>query len=369
VKGDLPLKVRTTILTVILIILCPGLTAWGAQSPDDKTNVDYATLMNQGGAEYRSGHFAAAEKLYLAALRTLDAANERERAGTLTELGAVYVNEDELAKAERAYEESLVIYKRLAAKNPTVLVLRNLGAAYSLQRRDDEALRVLREALKMTKDPEIARKLSVEVLNCLGMVYFRMGKKNKAERFLNQALQIESTSGSPVDNAALLNNLGVVYQSKRDFQRAENLLKQAMKITEAQAGPEHPDMTFSFSALGVLYLNTRRFREAEEQFQRALKILDPNDLALETRIARLLYAVSATYEKAGKKTEAEATLAQAAIIARRHLSNHAAMTTIVDDYSASLKKQGRLKEAEELRVEVKRARVAAGLVISAHNPF
>src|SRR5262245_6280341 len=92
VKGDFPLKVRTTILTVISIILCSSLTAWGTQSSDNKANVDYATLMKQGGAEYRSGHFAAAEKLYLAALRNLDRADERERAFTLTELGAIYVN-------------------------------------------------------------------------------------------------------------------------------------------------------------------------------------------------------------------------------------------------------------------------------------
>jgi tetratricopeptide (TPR) repeat protein len=355
-------------MSVILITWYPSLTARGGQD-DIKPDVDYATLMKQGRAEYGRGHFAAAEKLYLASLRTLDPAHERERAGTLTELGAVYVNKDELEKAARAYEESLAIYKRFGARNPTVLVMRNLGAAYSLQRRDDDALRILREALKLIKDSEIDRRLSVEVLNCLGMVYFRIGKTNKAEQLLNQALQMESTSGSPIDNAALLNNLGVVYQAKRDFQKAENLLKQSMKITEAQVGPEHPDMTFPFSALGVLYLNAHRYSEAEEQFQRALKILQPHEFALETRVARLLYALSATYKKAGKTADADATLAQAAIIARRHLSTHAAMSAIVGDYSGVLKKQGKLKEAEELRIEAKRARVAAGLVVSTRNPF
>jgi hypothetical protein len=45
------------------------------------------------------------------------------------------------------------------------------------------------------------------------------------------------------------------------------------------------------------------------------------------------------------------------------------LVEILEDYSASLKRQGRTKEAEELRVEAKRARVKAGLVINALSPF
>jgi hypothetical protein len=45
------------------------------------------------------------------------------------------------------------------------------------------------------------------------------------------------------------------------------------------------------------------------------------------------------------------------------------MAGILEDYSASLNDQGKRKEAEELRVEAKRARVAAGLVVTAHQPF
>ena len=43
------------------------------------------------------------------------------------------------------------------------------------------------------------------------------------------------------------------------------------------------------------------------------------------------------------------------------------MVTVLEDYSTILKKQGKAKEAEELRVEAKRARVASSLVINAHS--
>jgi hypothetical protein len=43
------------------------------------------------------------------------------------------------------------------------------------------------------------------------------------------------------------------------------------------------------------------------------------------------------------------------------------MASIVEDYSVVLKSQGKTSEAEELRVQAKRARSAAGLVIPARS--
>jgi tetratricopeptide (TPR) repeat protein len=270
-----------------------------------------------------------------------------------------------------AYEKSLVIHKRLGEKDMTALILRNLGATYSLERRNSDALRLLRQALKSaTTDADIKSPLiAAEVLNCLGIVYYRMGKYRKAEEVLNQAIQMAASSGMSFDTAAMLGNLGAVYQAKHDFERAERLLNEALKITEAKKGSLHPDLSFSLSLLGLLYTETGRYANAEEQYQRALKILQPDKLNFDTRVARILQYLSNTYQRAGRNAEADAALAQAALIARRNLSNHPDLAAIIEDYSATLKKQGRSKEAENLRAEAKRARVAAGLVISVHGPF
>jgi len=146
-------------------------------------------------------------------------------------------------------------------------------------------------------------------------------------------------------------------------------LKRALTYIESEVGLSHPDLTFTLSSLGTLYTSTGRYADAEEQYQRALTILESSPLDFETRIARLLHGLSATYAKAGRKPEAEAALARAATIARRNLKLHADMATIIEDYSSSLNHQGKFKEAEELRVEARRARVAAGLVTSARQPF
>jgi len=87
----------------------------------------------------------------------------------------------------------------------------------------------------------------------------------------------------------------------------------------------------------------------------------------DVKTVRVLHSLSYTYTRAGQKADADATLAHAATIARRSLGKHPEMVTVLEDYSTILKKQGKAKEAEELRVEAKRARVASSLVINAHS--
>src|SRR5262245_9604986 len=101
-----------------------------------------AKLALQARIEYWSGHFAQAETLFLSALRDLGTDDEAFRAQTLAELGNVYVNKDELPKAENVYKESLAIYTKLGNKTKAALALRDIGAIYSVQRRDSDAISV-----------------------------------------------------------------------------------------------------------------------------------------------------------------------------------------------------------------------------------
>jgi len=62
-------------------------------------------------------------------------------------------------------------------------------------------------------------------------------------------------------------------------------------------------------------------------------------------------------------------LSRAAAVARRNLGEHPDMGGIIEDYCAILRSQGRGSEADDLRVEVRRARVVFGLVRNVQNPF
>src|SRR5215471_9608073 len=87
----------------------------------------YPALVRQGRAEYGTGHFAVAEKLFSEALSQLHPGDERERASILTELGATYIRQAELTKAEHAYLECLSIFRRLSDNGGAALMLHNVG--------------------------------------------------------------------------------------------------------------------------------------------------------------------------------------------------------------------------------------------------
>src|SRR5262245_32373451 len=253
---------------------------------------DFTNWVRRGRAEYLAGRFTAAEPLFLAALRAVKPGDEGARATTLNELGDVYVNEDEIAKAESVYLESLNIFKRIGDKKQTAVVLRNLGAVYSIERRDSDAERLLKQGLKLLKEPEPA--LRAQVLNTIGIIYYRQGKNNKAEKLFNQALELVSGSESPFDIAELLHNLGAIQFAKHRYEAAEAFLQRALHLTEMAQGASHPNIVFTLTAIGNLYTNIGKYDEAEQQYQRAIKILEPIQSQFDTRIARILPYITIT---------------------------------------------------------------------------
>ena len=199
-----------TVAVLCLVFIKPNVLAQ-IQS-QGQTNSDFVNSLQRGRAEYAAGHLSAAEALFTEALRTLRPGEDVPRATALAELGDVYLVKDELAKAVQHYSESLAIYRRLSNKKGMAVDLRNLGAAYSLQRRHQDALRVLKEAVKYSQPVNADNAaIAAQVLNSLGVAYYRMAKNNKAEDYFNQAIRIISTFKVPFDEGQLFNNLGAVY--------------------------------------------------------------------------------------------------------------------------------------------------------------
>jgi tetratricopeptide (TPR) repeat protein len=331
---------------------------------------DYATLVRRAADEYSKGKVSASESSLIAALRSIGPGDDRYRAATLANLATLYVNTEELSKAERAYMESLGIYRRLSDQSNVVSILSNLGGLYALEGRYDDASEVLRQALKTAKANAATNPgLRVQVLNSLGVVYCRQGKFKKAESFFNQTQDLAAKTGISVRTPQFLHNLGVIYREKRDFKKAEGFFTQALKLTEAEVGPSHPDLIFMLYSLGDLYNSTGRYLEAERELNRALTILQTARQEYSTRIARVLYALSVTYLKSDRITDADATMAQAADIARGNLTLHGDMITIVKSYAGTLKRQGKVGEAKQLWNEAERARIVTGLVVQVRGAF
>ena len=225
-------------------------------------------------------------------------------------------------------------------------------------------MRLLQQSLKLAQSIPDNDLLVTQIFNSLGIVNYWQGKYAKAEDFFSKALLLITTSGIPFDLSELLNNLGAVYVVDRKFEQAEQILNRALAIREAQVGGSHPDLISTLDGLGMLYSSTGKYSDAMDAYsniQVSRGALTPSALAVH---AAVLAANGRADDAAAEMRE----LGRAATIARRNLGRHPEMATILEDYSTVLRKQGKAREAEELRGEAKRARIASGLVINAHSP-
>ena len=158
--------------------------ALSTSSPTHAQTKAYMDLRNAGRAEYRAGHFVAAEGILRTALDAAAAVGDSAATGTIeNDLGDLYLDEERSREAEQAYRNALDIFKKISDRQfETAAILRNLGSAYSLQRQHQDALKALDQAGRIltgiTQDAR-SQALSAEILNSKGMVFVREGNLRK----------------------------------------------------------------------------------------------------------------------------------------------------------------------------------------------
>jgi len=344
-----------------LLLLC---LVWSRTPVASQTPTNLREL---GQREYRAGHYVEAESYFRTSLESALLADV-DRAGILSDLGAVLLDEERLSEAKEALTKSLAILKRKEEKQATAVVLQHLGAVYSIERHDEEAIALLNRALKAAQTPPTRSELTAQIFNCLGIAYFRQGRVKKAEQLFQQGLQALATPEAYEAHAgSLLNNLGAVYTQQRKYPLAEELLTKSLRLTIAELGPVHPAVTDTLDGLGVVYARVGRYAEAEAQFQRSVAILEQSGLSKsDTRVARSLKGLADTYIRADRKADAAIVLERAVLVARRNL-RHPDMINILDTYSRLLGDLGKPREAKEIRSEVQRARVMMAVTVPAFD--
>jgi len=349
--------IRLEMYALWLICLFWSPLSVAAQTPTD--------LWDLGQREHLAGHYAQAESYFRTAMGATHL-DDADRAGILSDLGKVLLDEGRLSEAEDAFAKSLAIEKRLG--HATAAVLGNLGAVYSVERRDVEAVTILNRALKVAQTSPTSSESTVEILNSLGGTYFRQRRFKKAEQLFQQALQTLAGTSAFEDNAgSILNNLGVVYCEQRKYPLAEEFMTKSLLLMAAHLGSAHPALTDVLDSLGTVYTNMGRYADAEAQFQRAIAILGQSDrIESGFRMARSLKGLADAYIKSGRKAEAAIALERAVLIARRNLT-HPEMVNILEAYSRLLVELGKPREAKELRSEAQRARVTTAMTVRAYD--
>jgi tetratricopeptide (TPR) repeat protein len=292
--------------------------------------------------------------------------------GTIqNDLGDVYISEERLLEAERAYLTVLSLFKGRADKSFQVAAaLRNLAAVYLLQGRYSDADEKLKQASKNLADLRGTTAedyaLRAEILNTTGMLHFQQGKLSRARTFITEAIVMRSIAGIEVEagTASSLNNLASIYHKQRLFTEAEGAYVRSAQLTIESLGSSHPELTLTLGNLGLLYIDMGRYTDAENLFLQVLAILQKATPRIDARILRNLRSLGVTFRRKGDDAAAERVLAQAVELARQ-LPPDPEMPSVYENYAELLKKAGKDAEARSLVAEARRVRAALSLTVNA----
>jgi len=208
--------------------------------------------------------------LILSALENID--ENAQKATYLYQLGNIYKKKGALIEAQRAFEKSIKIYKKLGLNkdliNPSLslaLVLKDLGNYKS-------ALTLNLKTLNNLKDSSTSLELSAICLRNIAVIYKVQKDYNKAKDYTLKALEIfkslDSQKARKLGMAGCYNNLGILFKDEGKYEKAKNEYMKALKLYQ-----ELGITRFEASVLhnvALVLLKQEKIKEAEIHIKQSI---------------------------------------------------------------------------------------------------
>lgn len=218
--------------------------------------------------------FRAAEPLLQLALKLhqqIFGPNHNAVRQALNDLGVLY-NETDPARALPFYEGALRLTKDdLPAQ---AVLLHNIARIYLHNRAPLEALKRLRDSLKILRDLKRPAD-AAQVLHSIGETESDLDHPLSARWNLLRALAIRcrTLGESHRDTLNTLNSYAIFISKSGDSHRAAHLYELVLAGREKALGEDHLEVANSLASLGVTYCRLQRYAEAEPLLRRSLRIL------------------------------------------------------------------------------------------------
>jgi Tfp pilus assembly protein PilF len=116
-----------------------------------------------------------------------------------------------------------------------------MSAAYNAMGRNEDALKILQEALKV--DPK-----NENIYYNLALLYFELNKNEESEKSFAKAMELNSP------NPRVYYNYGLLLEKKNAFSRAEAVFQRGLKLAPLDASLNY--------ALSLMYLQTGKTGQA-----------------------------------------------------------------------------------------------------------
>jgi CHAT domain-containing protein len=250
---------------------------------------DWALITQEVKKLFMQGRTTEALPLAEQALRIAESSFgplDRRLAASLTNLGDLYRDHREMAKAEGFFKRSLAIAESSSGVGSLseAAPLNDLAMLYKDEGRLQDAEPLFKQALTIYKNGlGQAHPFTVIALNNLGDLYRAEGRNAQAESFYRGAaflaeksleleLSPEILAVAHSLRSMIRHNLGELYRSQGRYAEAEEWYKAALEIREKELGEDHPDTASSLNAMAILYVSEGKYADAERLCRRSLEI-------------------------------------------------------------------------------------------------
>jgi tetratricopeptide (TPR) repeat protein len=234
----------------------------------------YQTL---GNMYQKLGKYDQADALLRSSLdrrKSIAGSDSQEVADSLVALGALRLDQGQLAEAERLVREGLVIdQRRLPPQDASrTKATSALGRIQEERGAYDEAVKTLDETIRLqSAKNENTTDLS-ESINELATAHYYLGHFALADSLYRRALAMDRQLYGAVHPRVAddFYDMGLVQHDLGDNRQAEQDYRQALAIKQSWYGTEHPDTALIMAAVGQALVYQGRYDEAAVFLQDAL---------------------------------------------------------------------------------------------------
>ena len=201
------------------------------------------------------------------------AETDSQRAALHVLRGNSHLSISEYNEAEADYQESLKLAQRISpakdAAQARAAALGGLGIVHRHRGDLDKAEKQLNQALDIQR--QIGDLLGeANQLGNLGNVYLQRGDVEKAEEHHKDALKLHREIGDRLGEAQNLGNLGLVYAERGELEKAEEHHQKALEI-DREIGNRLGEAS-NLGNLGIVYRRRGELEKAQQHYQQALEI-------------------------------------------------------------------------------------------------
>ncbi len=232
---------------------------------------------------------------------------------------------------------------RLRLLDTIGLVYRRLGRFEKAEEQLEEALALARERPTSTE--------TIRLLNSVGKLYADQGKFDEALELFEEALAIaeQLVPGDTLEIADCYTQIGLVHQYRRESEPSVDLLRRALAIREELLGPSAVETAYSLLNLATSLRDAGEFEEAIDLYRKSQETFVRTQGPSHPTVAYSANNLAQILLRRGQLDDAEQMFRQALAIREEHLDpGHREIAYLHNNLAQLARYRGDLATARDL---------------------